>query len=91
MSIKVSIFHAELLRAIRNPEAICVEGKTVGDCLEDLIRQYPVSEKYIFDKQRQLLRQVNVFVNVESLHKTKLAAPVKDGDNLIIALLVSGG
>ena len=91
MSIKVNIFHAKLLQAMHNPDVVTVDGKTVGECLDDLVRQYPYIETLIFDKQRQLLRQIYVFVNAESLYKMELTKPVKEGDILIIALLITGG
>lgn len=91
MSIKVNIFHAKLLHAMHNPGVVTVNGKTVGECLDDLVRQYPDIETLIFDKQHQLLREVYVFINAESLHKMEMTKPVKEGDILIIALLITGG
>jgi molybdopterin converting factor small subunit len=76
---------------IQDRDRVEVNGSTVGECLDDLIRQFPGIEKWIFDEHRQLLRHVFVYVNAESARKADLAKPVKDKDELIIALLITGG
>jgi hypothetical protein len=63
----------------------------VGQCLEDLIKQYPDIDNLIFDKKQKLRRELYVFVNQESLHKVELARPVKANDTLIIAVMITGG
>jgi molybdopterin converting factor small subunit len=90
MSIKVSIFHSSIKQII-GQDAVTVSGNTVGECLADLIRQYPDVQSLIFDEQGQLLRQVFVHVNIEGAHKISLAEPVKQGDELILAVLLTGG
>lgn len=91
MSIKVKIFFPRLLHSLGDPEIVTVDGTTVGECLRDLIRQYPAAERLIFNAQCQIQRQLNVFVNAESLRKTELTKPVREGDTLIIAILIGGG
>jgi hypothetical protein len=91
MKIKVNVFSAKLLTAMHNPEVVTAEGNRVGECLNDLVRQYPEIEKLVFDKTRQLRREVYVYVNAESLHKIEMTRPVKESDTLIIAVLVTGG
>ncbi len=68
-----------------------VTGSTVGECLNDLVRQFPGIERAIFDKQGQLLNYVDVYVNRESSYPEELAKPVKDGDELHITLFVIAG
>jgi len=91
MSIKVNIFYPQLKQFINSRDSITVNGSTVGECLDDLIRQYPGIDKLLFDEKRHLLRQVFVHVNIESTRKLNLSDPVKDGDELIIAVLLTGG
>ena len=91
MSISVDIFYADLKQLIDNPDSIEVNGSTVGECLNDLIRQYPGTERWLLNEQGQLYRNLYVFVNAESAYKAELAAPVKEGDKLIIAFLITGG
>jgi len=91
MSISVDIFYARLKQLMGNPDSVEVNGSTVGECLSDLVGQYPGADNLLFNKQGQLLRNLYVFVNAESSYKTELTTPVKEGDKLIIMVFISGG
>lgn len=90
MSIKVNI-HPVLRRFTNDQEVVEVNGNTVGQCLNDLIRQFPGMKEGLFDKKGKLLNYVEIFVNLESAFPEELAKPVKDGDELHIILIISGG
>jgi len=45
----------------------------------------------IFDKHGKLLKHVEIFINGKSAYPRELAAPVNDGDELSILMLLSGG
>lgn len=45
----------------------------------------------LFDKRGELLPPVYVFVNMEGMFKADLAKPVAETDELILAVLASGG
>ncbi len=68
-----------------------VEGSTVGQCLDQLIKQFPGIEDVIFDKDGKLKYWLNIYVNRESCYPEELAKPVKDGDELDIIPVISGG
>jgi hypothetical protein len=91
MSIKVNIFYPELKRTVGNQDSIQVAGHTVGECISDLVKQYPQAQKLLFDPQGRLLKQIYVFVNSESLMKVPFNQPVTEKDFLMIAVLVTGG
>lgn len=91
MPIKVNIFSTKIREAMHNPNTVYADGGTVGECLDDLVKQYPDIENLIFDKQQKLRREVYVFVNQESLHKVELNRPVKANDTLIVAVMITGG
>ena len=91
MSISVDIFYPPLRQLIDDRASVEVNGSTVEECLKDLVRQYPDAERLLFNEQGQLLRHVYVYINAESAYKAELAAPVKEGDKLIIAFLIAGG
>ena len=74
-----------------NMETASVSGGTVGECLNDLIRQFPDIEKMLYDKSGELLDYVTLFVNEEDTYPDNLAKPVKDGDVLQLAYLIAGG
>jgi len=90
MGIKINIH--PILRQYTNKQEIAeVNGSTVGECLDDLIRQFPSIEKGVFDKNGKLLSYVDIYVNRESAYPEELNKPVKDGDELHIAIIIGGG
>lgn len=68
-----------------------VNGSTVGECLDDLVRQHPRIKERLFDKFGRISPQVFVSINMNSRGPEKAAAPVKEGDELYIVLIVAGG
>jgi len=90
VSITVNIHQA--LRHLINNQAIAeVSGTTVGECLADLVRQFPGIETKLFNKKGKLLNYVDIYVNLESSYPEELAKPVMDGDKLSITLMIAGG
>lgn len=91
MSVGIKIFHTELRKLVGDPREVRLEGKTVGECLRDFIRQYPEAERLIFDGDGRLLKPFYVFVNQESMFKADFDRPLMDNDQLImVALAVAG-
>jgi molybdopterin converting factor small subunit len=91
MSVKIKIFYPHLQQFTNHQEVVHVDGNTVSECLGDLVKQFPGIEPGLFDKQRQLLNYVYLFINGKASYPTDLALPVNDGDELTIALLLAGG
>ena len=90
MSIKVNIH--PVLQQFSNGQGVAeVNGNTVGQCLNDLVKQFPGIEKGLFGKDDKLLGFVDIYVNKESSYPEELAKPVKDGDELYITLIIVGG
>lgn len=90
MSITVNIHQA--LRQITNNQAtVEVAGTTVGECLADLVQQFPDVKGKLFGKNGKLLNYIDIYVNAESSYPEELAKPVKDGDKLSITLMLAGG
>ena len=90
MSITVNI-HQALRHLINNQATAEVNGTTVGECLADLVKQFPGIETKLFDKKGKLLNYVDIYVNLESSYPEELAKPVMDGDKLSITLMIAGG
>jgi molybdopterin converting factor small subunit len=90
VSIKANI-HQNLRHLTNDLSTVEVNGTTVGECLKDLVKQFPGLRKYVFDKKNRLLNYVDVYVNLESSFPEELAKPVKDGDELDITLIIAGG
>lgn len=90
MGIKINI--NPLLYHYTNNETIAeVNANTVGQCLDHLVKQFPGIGKVLFDKNGKLLNYIAIYVNKESAYPEELAKPVKDGDELNIALTIAGG
>jgi molybdopterin converting factor small subunit len=68
-----------------------ITGNTVGECLEQLVARYPKSKKWIFQDNGKLTDFINIFINLESLDEDVLSQSVKDGDEIIIVMMLTGG
>jgi molybdopterin synthase sulfur carrier subunit len=90
VSITVNI-HQTLRNITNNQAKVEVRGTTVGECLKDLVRQFPGIQPKLLDKKGKLLNYVDIYVNLESSYPEELAKPVKDGDTLSITLMIAGG
>ena len=91
MNVPVRIFYPELQRLLNNRIQITVAGSTVGECLNDLLRRYPEAKSLIFNEKIQLLVSLFVYINAESGEKAALSATLKEGDEIILAMLAVGG
>ncbi len=91
MAVKINIFYPHLQQFTNAQETIQVEGRTVGECLSQLVNLFPGIEKGLFDEKGQLLNYVYFLINEKATYPTDLAHPVKDGDELTVALLLAGG
>ena len=90
MGIKVHI-HKTHRQFTNGLDVVEVEGNTVGNCLEHLVKQFPGIEKELFDKKRNLRNVVEVYLNLESAYPDELARPIKDGDEIHLTLILAGG
>jgi len=90
MSIRIHI-HATHRRFTDGQEVVEVEGHTVGECLNYLIRQFPGMEKAIFARKDKLHNIVEVYLNHASAHPNELVKPVRDGDEIHLIIMLAGG
>jgi MoaD family protein len=68
-----------------------VDGKTVGECIKLIMKQYPHMEKKMFDKNGKLKGFVVILVNGKDAAPNELDYPVKDGDAMSVLIMLSGG
>ena len=68
-----------------------VNENTVGDCLNNLVNEFPQLKEQIFEKDGELHEYLDFFINGESAYPEELAKPVKDGDELHIVNIIVGG
>jgi molybdopterin converting factor small subunit len=83
--------HLTLRRFTKGEPMVEVEGKTVGECVRNLIGKYPDIESSLLDKRGELLKVVEIYVNGESAYPDELAKPIKDGDQIHLTLMLAGG
>jgi len=90
VGVKVNIHktHRELANGL---DIVEVEGQNVGDCLSQLIGQFPGFQEVLFAKNGKLQNWIEIYVNMESAYPEELAKPVKDGDEIHITIMLSGG
>lgn len=90
MSVRINI-HPNLYQFTNDQTIVEVNGSTLGQCLDDLVKQFPQIKQGLFDKDGKLLNYVDIYVNQESSYPEEMAKPVTDGDKLHITLMMAGG
>jgi sulfur-carrier protein len=71
---------------------VSAEGATVGEVVDDLVRQFPGTATHLKAPDGGVHRFVNVYVNDEDIRYTgKLDTTVADGDTISILPAVAGG
>lgn len=90
MSVKVHI-HKTHRQFTNGLEVVETRGFTVGECLKDLVRQYPALSGSLYGKKGGLNPLLEIYVNAESAYPDEMAKGVKDGDAIHITLMLSGG
>jgi len=68
-----------------------VSGNTVGECLDSFVKQFPHTQRLLFDKGGKLFGYIDIFVNGVSTFPEELAKPVNDGDTILMLYLINGG
>ena len=96
MSIKVHLYLG--LPRLASTEDIVdiieVNGDTVGQCLDLLVRDFPDIRKSLFDENGRLLDRIDIWVNDMPAYAEGLDRPVKDRDEIYLfasKLVVGGG
>jgi molybdopterin converting factor small subunit len=87
-TVKIKVEVPLVLQQItHNQKTVEVSGRTVRDCLNDLIRQYPDSKEWFNESNPA----VWVALNQDMVNLTEMDRPVKEGDILSLILLLGGG
>lgn len=83
--------HTTHLQFTDGLEVVAVEGNTVGECLNHLIRQFPQMEKALFAKKDKLLNTIEIYVNSASAYPNELGKSIRDGDTIHLLVALAGG
>jgi molybdopterin converting factor small subunit len=68
-----------------------VDGRSVGECLKELVRLYPSIGEKMFDRNGKLRGYVEILVNSKSTYPKELSYPVSEGDVINLIVFLSGG
>jgi molybdopterin converting factor small subunit len=93
-SIQVKVVIPSLLRQFTGGREV-VSIKLSGDivynvkgCLDNLVTQFPDIRQKLYSQHGEIARYVHLFVNSKQAPSDQL---LKDGDELLVMLAVSGG
>ena len=90
MSVKVHLY-SNLPNYADKRNLVEVKGTTIGECLSDLVNQFPGLKPELFDKEGKLLPDVFVSVNLKSPKPEQLDRRITEKDELYLILIVAGG
>ena len=90
MSIKINV-RPGMQHLTNDQDVVEVNGSTVGECLNQLVQQFPAIEDVLFDEDGKVLNYIDIYVNGKSSYPEELAKPVKGGDELYILQAIGGG
>jgi molybdopterin synthase sulfur carrier subunit len=81
-----------LRKLTQGKEEVSAQGKTVGDLISDLEKNFPGIKERLCDESGQVRRFVNIFQNDEDIRFLQnLETPVKDSDEISIVPAIAGG
>lgn len=90
MSIKVHLYSG--LKEFANGQNVAeVQGSTIGECLADLVGQFPRMKRELFDENGKLVDHVFVSINMKSAYREELTKLVDSEDELYIIRVIAGG
>ena len=76
-------------RSLTNGQGVVeVHGDTVGQCLDELIKEFPGFQGRLLDGKGRLFKYIEIYVNRKSTYPDELAATVKTGDELYITVII---
>jgi molybdopterin synthase sulfur carrier subunit len=91
MAITVRI-PTPLRKFTNEKETLSLQGKTVREVVENLVKDYPELKNQLLDSEGQVRRFVNFFLNDRDVRfLSGLDTEVKDGDELAIIPAIAGG
>jgi len=90
MSVQINL-PPVLQTLVGDIKQINVTGRTVGECLEALVKQYPGLKSRLLKKNNRLPKGINIFINGENTYPEPLTKRVHEGDKVYISYIVLGG
>ncbi len=88
VQIEIPAFLGHLTRGVK---AVGVKGETVGECLNSFVNQFPGTRELLFDKDDELLKYIDIYINGASVYPEELSKAVHSGDTISMLYLIVGG
>jgi molybdopterin converting factor small subunit len=88
VEIVIPAFLQPFTRGINSADT---SGGTLGECLDELVKQFPALKEKIYAGKNTLHKGINIFINGERAEPKELTRPVKNGDRIHIAYVTVGG
>ena len=90
MSVTINVYYF-LPHLTNDREIVEVEGNTIGECLDDFVKKFPISREWLFENDAELRKYLDIFLNLEETDPDDLGTPVRDGDEIHIVMHLTGG
>ena len=90
MSVTLHL-HPYMYDRVDGRESVEARGNTVGECVGQLLDQYPGLHDLIFYKDGSLQSFLEIYVNRRAAGPDELSKPVRDGDDIHLIITVAGG
>ncbi len=90
MSVTVYL-HSDMYYKAENNRTFDATGKTVGECISQLVARYPGVGELVFDENGRLKSFVEIWVNRQASFPEGLEKPVNDGDEIHLLFMIAGG
>lgn len=91
MEVRVRI-PTPLKKLVNDQSIVKAEGKTVGEVLDWLTKNYPELKERLMDENGELRRFINIYLNDEDIRFLQnLSTPLNDGDQISIIPAIAGG
>ena len=91
MAIRVNIHRYFLPDAAGSWVTAESSGKTIGECLKQIVIEFPQLKKEIFDPEGKLQVHVSIFLNGEDSYPEELSKKLNDGDIIDMIPIIGGG
>ncbi len=79
-------------RITSNRENVMVEGRTVGEVLDAMEREFPGFANLVYDGDHHVPTHINVYLNNTEIHDLDgIETPVSDGDQVAVIPALAGG
>lgn len=81
-----------MLQKFTQQEKIFIAGKSLNNLLKNFVKQFPETNKYIFDDQNELNTFLMLYLNNKIIRsKKELAQAINNDDVIEILLSIAGG